>query len=437
MTAAVGVEQILWARMSVFEGWSSLKAVEAVCAGEDVGKDHVPNLLSQLLDQSLVSVQGQGEEARYRLPETLRQAAQEHLTARGEVDALRRHTAYYLALAKQAAPQLLRGHGPEGTAWLERLEREQDNLRAALRWLLERGEADRGLRLAGALLDYWIESRRVGEGREWFAALFALSAESPRTAVRANALHDAAVLAEAQGDFAAARQLFEEGLAIYRELGKTGGIAELARHLGAVMFRQHDFTAARRLWEESLVLYRGLGDKFGAARSLNSLGELARSEGDYTRAGVLYEQSLALYQELGGKRGIATVLHNLAYVALNQSKHQEATRLLEKSLALVREWGDKGSIAWRLVGLAAVAGVTGHPERAARLFGAADALVGATRSIMDPVDRVDYDRNVAIVRTQLDEGRFASAWAEGRAMALEQTIEYALEEAAASQTGPN
>ena len=186
------------------------------------------------------------------------------------------------------------------------------------------------------------------------------------------------------------------------------------------------YAAARSACEESLVILHERGDKWRLARSLNTLGELVRTEGDYAAARSFYEQSLTLRRELGDEWGVANSLINLGYVACSQGDYRQAATLIRECLLLCQKPGDKRGISYCLALLARVTGDTGQPERAARLFGAAEALREAIHVRLEYVDRIEEDRNIDAVRTQLDEAAFAAAWAEGRAMTLEQAVDYAL-----------
>jgi len=299
-----------------------------------------------------------------------------------------RHLDCFVRLAEQAGLELW---GPEQTGWVERLEREHDNLRAALGWLRAQGEGEAGLRLGAALAGFWNVRGYLGEGREHLVGMLALPGAEARTAARAKALTCAGCLAGEQGDYGAARALYEEGLPIFRELGDKGGIAWSLQDLGAVAPQQGDLGAARSLLEESLPIYRGLGGcKQGIADSLSGLGNVAREQGDSGAARVLLEESLAISRELGYKPGIVQALEGLAAVAVAQAQS----------------------------------------EPAALLFGAAEWLREAMGAALPPADRAEHDRSVAAVRTALGEQAFSAAWAEGRAMSLDEAVAFALAEEA-------
>jgi predicted ATPase len=239
-------------------------------------------------------------------------------------------------------------------------------------------------------------------------------------------------LAWYQGNHGQATTLHERSLGLARETGNRHDIASRLRALGNVTLWQRDYERTGALYEEGLALARELGDKHGIAALLNSLGEMARFQGNYEQAAALYEESLALFRELGGRLQIAMILHNSAYVVLRQADGRQAAASFGESLVLYRDLKRKHGVIECLIGLASVAAAAaaGQPSttrRAARLFGAADGLFEATGGGLAAADQAEYDRYLALAREQLDEVAFAAAWAEGRAMTMEQAVAYALE----------
>ena len=242
----------------------------------------------------------------------------------------------------------------------------------------------------------------------------------------ASALRDLGGLALHQGDYEAARRHYEESLAIFRELGNKGGMGEMLERLGGLARNQGDYAAARPLYEESLAIFRDLGDRMGVAWTLSGLGRLARQQGDYSRADVLHQEGLAIFRSLGETPGIGWALKGLADVERSQGDHGRAAALYSEALTLQSRIGVKEGVAECVEGFAALAAAEGQPLRAAQLFGAAEALSSAMGNPLPPADRVEHDRNLAAVRTELGDVGFAEAWSKGRAMTLEQAIEYAL-----------
>jgi predicted ATPase/class 3 adenylate cyclase/DNA-binding CsgD family transcriptional regulator len=340
-------EQRLFRRLSVFVGGCTLQALEGIGAARDSEAGRVFEGAASLLDQSLLQQTEQdGEEPRLLMLETIREYGLEVLEASGEMETTQHaHAGYYLALAEEAEPEL---GGPRQVMWLERLEREHDNLRAAMQWSLGPGEdghrREMALRLGGALRRFWIVHGHWSEGRNFLERALAESKGVPAS-VQVKALIAAANLANMQSDNDRAEALAEKSRALCQELGDTRGIALSLRLLAVVAIRRGNLAATRSLNEEALVLFREVGDKEGAAMSLSNLGWLVIVQGEYAKGRALLEESLALHRELGNKSGMARSLSTLAS-ALFDSQGDPATirTLLEESLVLSREVGDKEGI---------------------------------------------------------------------------------------------
>jgi predicted ATPase/DNA-binding CsgD family transcriptional regulator len=344
-------EQRLFRRLSVFVGGSTLQAIEAICAalGDGDGVGQVLDKVASLIDKSLLHQTEQGEdELRLGMLETIREYGLERLTVSGEAEATRQaHAVYYLALAEEANAGL---SGPQQAVWLERLEREHDNLRAVVSWSLEPAEdvAQRRevlLRLGGVLVEFWHVHGHYGEGRNVLESALAGS-EEVAAPVRAKALCAAAMLVTMQGDAERATILVEESLALSRALGDTPGIAQALYLLGHTAWLQGDLARAGALLEESLELCRTMDDRHSVAFTLYNLANLARYQGAYTKARVLLEESLALFRERANKRGMALAL--LLDAELRFVAHRDPTLirpLLEESQALFKEVGDKDGLA--------------------------------------------------------------------------------------------
>ncbi len=459
-------ERILFRRLAVFAGGFTLEAVEKVGAGDGVAAEDVLGLLTHLVERSLVAFDAPEGEARYRLLETVRQYALAKLLESDETDAVRAaHLEYYLAFAEQAEPQL---RGPGQTAWLARLATEHENLRAALGWSLARPEgAEAGLRLAGALQRFWFMRGPVAEGREWLkravssttgattgararalvglgmlawrlddypqarGALeesLALSKAVGDESTTAFALHHMAHVMQPLGEFSQAVEMFEESVSRFRKAGEKWGIAWSLRCLGDCLRGQGATAQAVGRLEESLAAFREVGDKYVIGHALTSLGAIAAERGDYERANALFEESLAIWREAGDNWGTAGTQRQLGNVALLQGHHAQAAALFKESIRLHREHGDKHSTSRVLEALARLALAHGRSEQAARLLGAADGLLQAIGAVLAPVERVDYDRTVAMAREVLGDQRFDVAYAEGRTLSLDQLIEQALSE---------
>lgn len=424
-------ERTLLRRLSVFAGGWTLDAAEAVCAGDGINGTEVLALQVQLAAKSLVVVEAQNGEARYRLLETIRQYARDRLVEAGEAPtARRRHRDWYLALAERAQPEL---RGQKQAAWLERLETEHDNLRGALEWsTLDEGGAEEGLRLAGALWMFWHVHGHFTEGRGWLQSMLGRSPDAS-PAARAKALAGAGFLAFRQGDYDGATAHFQESLPLFRALEDSSGAGHALQTLGHIAVARGEVEQAKTLLAESLEWCRRAGDKRLMAISLNALGEAARCQEDYAAARSSYEASLALRREAGDRRGLAVSLGNLGHVALHQGDARGAAALFREALVLAHELTYKLAIAEYLSGLGGVAAADGQPARAARLLGAAESLLGVLGAPLSPPDATEYERSKAAARAALDERAFEGAWAEGRAMTWERAVEYALQRPEAAQ----
>ena len=488
-------ERRLFRRLAVFVGGCSLTAVSAVCGTDDdpeidpsAGSGQaVLEGVASLLSKSLLQRTGHGDgEPRLEMLETIREYALERLEASDEsVGLRRRHAAYYLALAEEAAPKLT---GAEQREWLAHLEIEHDNLRAALTWSLAEAPAlppgdppteqpvDLGLRLAGALTRFWDMRGHLPEGTRWLQAALAASRVT-RSLARARALagvgmllreqgdrrratacieeslaigrdlEDPRVVAwslrelgflalEDQGDHDRAVGLCEESLAVARQLGDPWEIAYALEFLGMAVHGKGDHDRAAILHEESLDLYRQVGDMVGVGWSLYEQGAIARDRGEYERASILFAQSLALSRELGNTAMSAYSLQLLGIVANLRGDRALAKASLEESLTLAQQVGLSRGVAPALYALGSVAWSGGDSTRAARLFGVAEAQRDAFGLAWFPTLRASFERDVATLRSELGQEAFAAAWAEGRVMSLDQAIAHALAAPPAASPDP-
>jgi predicted ATPase len=431
-------EKALFARLAVFMGGCTIEAAEYVC-NEGGGLD-VLNGLDSLVDKSLLRQiepaapeqgeggGGDGGEPRFVMLTTIREYALDQLRERGELDAmLARHASYYLDLAERAQPELL---GPQQTAWLDRLEQEHDNLRAALSWLALHSP-ESAARLAGAVWHFWQLHGHLTEGLSWLTAVLTQSS-SAATPQRARLLTAAGALAYRQGDYSAARSFLEQSLALGRTLENRQAIAAALGWLGIVAATLGDYDTGRTQLEECLAINKELGDQRGVANMLSNLGSIAFEHNDYDTAKPLYEQSVQIMRELGSKSGTANSLSILGSIDLKQGNYPAAAAILKESLALRAGLGDKIGIADSLGRLAHLATVQHEMGQAAHLFGAAEALRQLTNAPLEPMERPDYEHYEATARTSLSDSAFTKAWQEGQAFSLEQAIEYGLTKSVAA-----
>lgn len=422
-------EKKLFRRLSVFAGGFILQAAEEVCPDGAAGQGSVLDVLSRLVDKSLVVAEGSPATdgaLQYRMLEPVRQYGKEQLEASGETDIFRRrHASWYLALAREVEPWL---RGARQEVWLERLEREYGNLRAALGWALETGETEQGLWFGGALGEFWYLSGHLSEGRRWLEAALASSSGARPTPARTKALARAGWIAWEQGDYERSVALSEESLALSRELGDTAGAAAALSNLAWAALLGDDLERASALAEEAVTLERSLGDTGGVARALLILGLVAVVRRDHERAMALHEESLTLARKAGDGLSIAVSLGMGAFASLGRGDNQRARALCEQGLALSQRPRVMNVTAFHLHASAALAGSQGRPVRSARLWGAAESLRELIGTILSPVELRVYVPYIEAARTRIDAVAWEGAWAEGKAMTIEEAAGYALAE---------
>ena len=417
-------ERKLFGRLSVFSGGFSLEAAEAVGATDDIEQPEVLESLLSLVDKSLVVAEAANDgRMRYRMLEPVRHYGLERLEDSGEVEVVRRrHAEFFLALAEEAEPWL---RGPEQAAWFERLDAENDNLRAALSWSLERGAGDQALRLSGALGEFWHVRGHLEEGRRWLEATLARGDEAP---ARVKALLHAGWMAWEQVDYERSEALGEEALALAREEGDRAATGRALYIQGAPTLYQLDFDGAAALFEEAARLQRGVGDVAGLARTIQALGLTTTARLDFMRAAELQEESLALAREAGDQIGIIVALGMGAFAYLGQGDHRRAMNLFREGFELSRSLGTKHGIALHLHAAAALASTQGQPVRSARLWGAGESLMQDIGTGLGPVERYHYGPYVDAARAMLGEAAWEEAFAQGRTMSAEEAAEFALSE---------
>ncbi len=459
-------ERTLMCRLSVFSGGWTLEASEEVCAGDGIEKEDVCDLQMRLAAKSIILQEKYGGETRYRYLETIREYAREKLIEVGEEKQVRsRHVEFFLKIAEEADPKLA---SAAQEIWLDRLETEHDNLRTGIEWLTQREDAEMGLRLAGALWRFWETRGYLVEGLERLTALLNLPNSSTHPKTRLKALYAAGVLADAQNNYRLARLLFEEHLAINRELGDHWGIASSLNNLGIIALRQSDYAAARSLYtevlniwretkyqpnialtlnnlgnvanlqadyvmarawhEESLNIFRALRDQHGVAWSLNHLGDVARNQHDFEAAEACYAESLTIFKELGHKSDIARSLVDLGNLACDRNDYASARALYIEGITIYVDLGDRRGIAHLLERLAKLAVALHQYERALHLTGAAASLREALGVPLSSQENTNLEHCLTGGRQFLGEEASNAAWKHGTTMSLEQAVAYAVEE---------
>jgi len=457
-------ERVLFRHLGIFVGGFTLDAVEAVCAEEN--QSEVLDLLSQLVSKSLVISEQRGT-SRYRLLETIRDYALAKLGDVGETDLFRaRHLDYFLKLAEEIAPHL---REPGAGAWLDVLEIEHDNVRAAFWWAKGSGREEIVLRLTWALYGLWLAHGYFDDARDCFAVALALpSANEPRLAhLRAKVLLGAARIAQVQSDYAAANPLAHECLALFKKLGEHEGIADALTQVGLIAWEQGNYASAHASLQETLAIRKRIGNQVGIAIALMHVGIAERELGNYAEGRRLIEQALEMHREwgfeqligialmhlgatvdaqgdpgalsileegvmifqrLGDKHGLGRCLHDLGKAAARQGNYELAHGRFEESALLLRELGDRRNLVKCVEGLAGIAVTHEQMERAARLFGASEAAREKLGTPLPASYRPNYEHAIAALAAEVDEQQMEKWWNEGRAMTMEQAIEYALAE---------
>lgn len=455
-------ERTLFRRLAVFHCWD-VTAAETVCQVTEARP-----LLETLARKSLARILDPNGASgpRFQMLQTVREYAREQLDTSGESEAMRRrHAVYYLALAEEADPYVRTGRQ---NPWVLRLEKEHDNLRAALAWMLERGEVEMGLRMVGSLWRFWQVIGYLTEGRQWIERALEQGA-GIRTPARVKALLGAGWLAVSQGYTTDIHPAFIEGLTLARALDERRLLCSLFQGIGYGL-ADRDPEQARKLFEEGLTLALEYGDDEEAAWALDHLGQLEREQGNYDQAQAMLERSLALFNKLEHKWGAAFVLDHLGRVALCRGDLEQARTLLEEALTYVENFGARWHIPWTLEALgsaliyqkdllrarhllerslrlhleadnqmgvalvlsafAALAAAVGDYARSARLGGAAGAMLG----IVDPARPSTIrshaqgvmEKHLTATRAHLDADTFKAAWLQGQAMTREEAIACAL-----------
>ena len=428
------LEQVLFRRLSVFAGDFTLEAAEAVGAVGDVETGEALTLLGSLVEQSLVTARPDGDcaaGARYGMLEPVRQYALEKLEEAQEAEATRRsHAAFFLALAERAHPELQTARQVE---WHGRLDRDYDNLRAAMAWALSEGEAEIAARLGWALWLYWSVRDRHEEGRRWMEA--ALEHELP-PGLRARAANVAAAMAYSQGDYQACERHCRVSMEVSLQAGDTllEGYSWIA--LGLVALSREDLTKAAPAMQKAIQLLDRSGDQGMAAMARVWLGTTLLIQSDGDRAASMFEEGLAISRRTGDRLSANIALYNLAQVALSRGDYAGTAALFEEGITLSNQTRDVANLAYFSEGLAVVTGERGESQRSARLFGVAEGLlkeVDANVYNYYLPDRARYDHTRTAVRSQMGEEPFETARNEGREMAFDDAVAYALGGDAASR----
>jgi predicted ATPase len=456
-------EDLRWffTALSVFQGAWSLEAAEAILSR--AGRADALEAVTKLRERSLIWAEDAGAEMRFRMLDSLREFAAQRLAASERAELRRAHAAYFRELAEQADAGLA---GADQDRWLMTLDRERDNLRAALAWALDTGEAEEGLSLGGTLERYWSIRGVLQEGARWMERLFALPTDSVSPRVLARAWTACGHLSWAQGDYPAARSAHEQALALSRASNDAAGVAESLYHLAITSYREDDYATARTLLDESLVIAREERDLAGIARVLLNLGNIAYEEQRFDDAREYVTQSLEIEKRRGNRRRYADSLSNLGLIARDTQQYDLADRLLRESLEIRRDLTDNYGASITIANLASLALMRGQldraeallidglklayevgnkhilgyylrqfglleadrgkPDRAVTLFAAAQHLFEQIGSSFNVIDNIPYEKALASARAALSGVAFEAAWFHGETDSLGQIVSWTL-----------
>lgn len=415
-------EKRFFARLAVFVRGQTLDAVEAVCNLD--GDADVFGLVCSLVEKSLLVQQMMPSgEARFYQLGVVRQYALELMNESGERDELRRrHGDFYTKLAMEAKREL---RGPDQVIWVEAMEAEYDNLRAALTWAEEQDDPEILLQLTASTWTFWQVRGHLAETHRWASKALGKGQTSDSPA-RAEVLRAAGRVAHSRGDLERARGLYEDALEQWAKLGEDSGVGMSLKDLGNLALEHDEYENARALYEQSLVLHRRAGDKLEEAGTLNNLGVVGRLQNNWNDAIAKLTESLELFREIGDQQGTARCLLNLGGSYLDAGDVQKAGSLSRQSLVLWHELGGKWDIVDCFEDLGSIASAGDRAVEAARLYGASDALrdsVGATPS---PFEQVLRDRYIARAKTALGDETFQEEWEHGHALPFDDAVDYAL-----------
>jgi non-specific serine/threonine protein kinase len=448
-------EQRLFRRLAVFVGGCALETLlepdtgmrNAECGMRNESEGNIPHskdpldVVTSLVDKSLLRRVDQPDgETRLAMLETIRQYAIEKLEESGEAEEVgSKHAGLFLALVERAEPLL---KGPDQIEWLNRLDRERDNLRAALAWSIapvparSEGTSERvalGLKIAGGLLRLWQVRGPLSEGKDWLLQLLKLddaagpailSGDAERMRIRARALATVGRITYVLGPAVESRALHVECRDLWHALGDRGGEASALMGLANISLEIGDTPEAQATYEQCLAIWRELGSLPGIAGCLNNIGMVEMQLGNYERAQALMEEGLALITQVGDKERQASMTDNLGRIYLRKGDYERAATSIGSSLMLVIEMQDSWATSYSLEGLAEVACAEGKALRAAHLLGASEAYYKDMRARLDHADIVTYDNCVETLRARLGDEAYVAAFASGSAMSAEQAVAF-------------
>lgn len=422
-----GPTQWQFTQFGVFANGASFGAVEAIHQGDGTHTGRVLEQVGHLVEHSLLHQQTTGDhELRFGMLQIIHTYARERLEASGQAQQVHeRHCAYFTALATTTEPHLV---GPDQAAWLQRLERDHDNFRAALRWTLDQQTSQVALTITTSLARFWWLRGHLSEGRRWLALALqhTKDASDATGSLRGKALYWSGILALSQGDPDGATKVLSQALTLYQSVEDRYGTGLALNALGVAANRTADHELARRLFAESLTLYHQLGNQEREATLLNNLGFTLMLLGDMSGANTMLDQSLQIAREIKDTQGEAFALQNLGLVAIAQRQYRLAEGVLMQSLEHFATLSDQRNSAEILEALADVAGALQNEYRAAVLLGAAEAMRSAVGAPIPPYARDRVSATLEQIRAAYEPRAVELALEEGRNMAYSKAIAYAL-----------
>ncbi len=431
-------ERIIFRRLSIFAGGFSLDAAEAVCGFREIKQSEVLDLLGRLVDKSLVDVEADSvlNETRYRLLETIRDYARVKLEeARETEEMIEQHLEFFSGFVGHAGKGI---NSIDQVAWFQRVEREVDNLRAAISWPIpliqvnqekHRSTLKNQFRIVGSLAMFWENGYRH-EITQALQRLLASDELSTPTIERAKALTAGGFLLWSLNRFSEARAFLEKSIEIAEKLGDPLTVAWSLAYLGWTFDFLGDYTTAKTSLEKSVAMARSLGEdgKYITGQSLSFLGDIPYWQGDLIEARKLYEEAISYLRELGDANRMTYPLRRLGYITLYEKNYSEAARLFSESMDLNHQLNHLQGMTACLVAFAAIHRTLGNLEVTAILCGCVEKLIQQISASLWFIDNAEYDRSVSDLKRMLDEKALSTTWSKGRGMNLEEAIAFALEE---------
>jgi predicted ATPase/class 3 adenylate cyclase len=412
-------ERQLFCQLSVFVGGWSLEAAEAICSELDVLA-----LLAELVRKSLVVADESVDEVatRFRMLETIRQYAHEKLEAiLGIAEISDRHARFFTRLAVEAEPHL--NGGPKNLEWLQRLEIEHGNLRAALEWCLSGGDQPMGAQLAGSLTFFWVRQDHHYEGRNYLERVLEASDRAP-AAVKAKLFLSAGILAYFRQELEASFAAYQKAANLYRGGNDPGNLGTTLVFYGGTlgMIYPSRYPEAVALCDEGLDILRKIDNKPRIAQGLNFMGEMVRTHGDYEKAKTVYEECLSFARENGDLRREMMMYQKLGFVAVHAGDYLQAEALCHQGIQLALQINSVTQFAETIMVLAGVNAAQRQPAKGARMMGAAEAMLESRMIVLQPADKFEIVRYKSNLRELLGETAYEEAIQEGRRMSLNEVL---------------